>query len=311
MFNIFHDIGYKICTSDKKKKITCIYLSRIEIMRKTTSNILVERHIVASENLKRDVLIDAYLPVNVQHPEKLSLLLINDGQDLPKMPFDDILSKLYYEDEINPVICLGIHCGHNRKMEYGTAKTADFKGRGAHAVNYTDFIFKELLPFIRKIYILPAFMPKSFAGFSLGGLSALDIVWNHPREFFYTGVFSGSLWWRSKGYKGGYNDETDRIMHEQIKKGQFYYWLKFFFECGALDEKADRNSNGIIDSIDDTLSLISELKKLGYSDENVKYFEFPDGTHDIATWARAFPYFLKWGWGKSNQQVVDSSGSNV
>ena len=37
-------------------------------------------------------------------------------------------------------------------------------------------------------------------------------------------------------------------------------WLKFFFECGALDETKDRNNNGIIDSIDDTLDLIDELK---------------------------------------------------
>jgi hypothetical protein len=57
------------------------------------------------------------------------------------------------------------------------------------------------------------------------------------------------------------DDDKHRIMHEQIKKGKFIPWLKFFFECGALDEIADRNNNGVIDAIDDTLELIKSCKK--------------------------------------------------
>ena len=87
-------------------------------------------------------------------------------------------------------------------------------------------------------------------------------------------------------------------MHQQIKKGKFYPWLKFFFECGALDEIADRNHNGVIDAIDDTLDLIKELHKKGYDKANIQYLELEDGTHDVYTWARAFPDFLKWGWPK-------------
>ena len=86
----------------------------------------------------------------------------------------------------------------------------------------------KLLPFIRKTYNVPNFKDKSFAGFSLGGLSALDIVWNNATEFNKVGVFSGSLWWRRKGYDEGYDDEIDRLMHLQIRKGGFYPWLTFF-----------------------------------------------------------------------------------
>jgi hypothetical protein len=28
-----------------------------------------------------------------------------------------------------------------------------------------------------------------------------------------------------------------------------------------------------------------------------------DGKHDVSTWARAFPEFLKWGWGKKNNNL--------
>ena len=85
------------------------------------------------------------------------------------------------------------------------------------------------------------------------------------------------------------------IMHRKIRNGNYYPWLKFFFEAGTLDETADRNNNGIIDSIDDTVSLIDELIKKGYDPQtDIYYLELPEGKHNVATWARAFPEFLKW-----------------
>ena len=260
--------------------------------------ILVEQHIITSALLEREVIVDAYLPTNVPFPEQMGLLLINDGQDLPKMPFDEILDKLLQEDAIEPLVCIGIHCGHDRKMEYGTASEPDYQGRGAKAKAYTQFIFEELLPFIRNTYNIASFSEKSFAGFSLGALSALDIVWNHPHEFFKVGMFSGSFWWRNKSYKHGYDDAVNRIMHNQVRAGEYKEWLQFFFECGAMDETKDRNNNGIIDSIDDTIDLINELKQKGYPESVIHYLELPEGKHDVHTWGLAFPDFLKWGWGR-------------
>lgn len=261
-------------------------------------HIVFESVLLSSELLERDVKIDLYLPAPVSDPAEMSLLLINDGQDLSKMPFTEILEELNEQKKINPILCVGIHCGPERKMEYGIASQADYIGRGAKAGAYTDFVFEELLPFLRTQYNVPQFKEKAFAGFSLGGLMALDIVWNHPHEFSKVGVFSGSLWWRQKAYEDGYTDEADRIMHNQIKEGIAAPWLKFFFQTGLLDEKLDRNNNGVIDSIDDALDLIAELKKKGYTEESIRYLELEDGTHDVHTWAKAFPEFLEWGWGK-------------
>jgi len=146
---------------------------------------------------------------------------------------------------------------------------------------------------------IASFKHKAFAGFSLGGLSALDIVWNHPQEFLKAGVFSGALWWRTKALDKGYVEDRDRIMHVSIRKGNYHPGLKFFFETGTMDETEDRNNNGIIDSIDDTLGLIEELKNKGYHyPTDINYLELQDGRHDIQTWAKAMPEFLKWGWGK-------------
>ncbi|MBS1639244.1 MAG: esterase [Bacteroidetes bacterium] len=267
------------------------------VQEKITNSITIQQQTIVSKYLEREVIFDAYVPKNINSSEQLSLLLINDGQDLPKMPFDEILNTLISTNEIEPVFCIGIYCGEERKREYGTAYSADFKGRGDKAGLYTKFIFDELLPYIRKKYNAPSFKEKAFAGFSLGGLSALDIVWNNASEFTKSGIFSGSLWWRRKGYEEDYSDETDRLMHLQIRYGTFAPWLQFFIECGVLDEKADRNKNGVIDSIDDALDLIVELKAKGYTDNHIKYFELENGKHDVPTWAKAFPEFLRWGWG--------------
>ena len=262
--------------------------------------IVTHEYIIDSVFLKREVIIDCYYAEDYFNHSLISLLLINDGQDLRTMKFENILADIYLSGNIEPVFCVGIHCSSDRKNEYGTAKILDYKGRGAKAELYTQFVLDELIPFIRNTYKIISFKEKSFAGFSLGGLCALDVVWNHPNEFFKVGVFSGSLWWRDKDHLDpDYDEDTDRIMQRQVREGSYYPWLKFFFEVGTQDETADRNNNGIIDSIDDALGLIQELKNKGYTNNSVEYLEMKDGRHDVPTWAKAFPTFLKWGWAKA------------
>ena len=260
---------------------------------------LTETHILHSDLLKRDVILDFYLPPVPGSAGDVSMLLINDGQDLITMNFKNILEELYLNKKISHLFCVGIHCSSDRKNEYGTAKFLDFKGRGTKAFFYHRFIFEELFPFIKNRYKSFSFKEKSFCGFSLGGLNALDIVWNNPKEFIKAGIFSGSLWWRNVSHDDpAFDEKNHRIMHNQIRNGGYAPWLKFFFETGTLDETADRNKNGIIDSIDDTLSLIEELVSKGYDPSaDIRYLEIKDGKHDVATWGRAFPEFLKWGWG--------------
>ena len=255
----------------------------------------VEHLRLPSYHLAREVLFDLYYPPSAVPGTTASLLLINDGQDLPKMHFRAILDQYYLREDCRPVLCVGIHAGHQRKQEYGTAGIPDYMGRGSKAGEYTRFVMSELMPFLRRHTKYPQFLDKSFAGFSLGGLMALDIVWKHPEEFLTVGIFSGALWWRKKALDDDYDDDRDRIMHQLIRQGKYAPWLRFFFQTGLLDEKADRNNNGIIDSVEDTLDLIDELKKKGYHlKDSIHYLEMTDGTHDVQTWAKAFPDFLRW-----------------
>jgi len=154
------------------------------------------------------------------------------------------------------------------------------------------------LPAIQKETGIAAFDITAFAGFSLGGLSAMDIAWNNPQLFDKVGVLSGSFWWRSRELGKGYTD-NDRIMHSTIRETAVKPDLKFWLQTGTKDETADRNKNGIIDSIDDTVDLIKELEAKGYTrPADIQYLEVVGGAHNVATWAEALPKFLAWAFGR-------------
>ncbi len=257
---------------------------------------ILETAEIRSEFLDRQVTVDFYFPDTIK--KAVSLFVINDGQDMEALGLQPMLEKMTREKSISPVFCAAVHAG-DRMMEFGTAAETDYKGRGRKAAQYTQFVLKELVPAVEARYPSIEWKEKAIGGFSMGGLSALDIAWNHPADFSKAGIFSGSLWWRSKGLDEGYQEETDRIMHAQIRNRPFAEGLKFFFEAGTLDETMDRNNNGIIDAIDDTLALIDELVQKGYRrKKDICYLQLEEGRHDVATWARAMPEFLRWAWGK-------------
>ena len=258
--------------------------------------IVTEQKIIQSVYLKRDVIIDVYLPMDLKN-SKLSLLLINDGQDLAKMDFVNMLDALIATGQITPLICVGIYAGE-RLSEFGTANIVDYKNRGEKAFSYQQFLIDELLPLVPISYGIDNTIAKGIAGFSLGGLTAFDTIWTYKNVFSIAGIFSGSLWWRTKSFEDGYNENTDRILHQKVRNDIYHPGLKFYFITGSFDETADRNNNGVIDSIDDTVCLIEELKNLGYNtSHDIKYINYEDGKHDVETWGKAMPGFLLWGWG--------------
>jgi len=252
----------------------------------------VETIELQSDFLNRTARIDFYQ--GAHGSSEMNLLLINDGQDIEKM---DIPGMLVLVDK--PLLIAAIHCGADRKNEYGMSVAPNADGFGAKAHLYEQFIIDELLPFINSRFSHFVFKEIAFAGFSLGALSALDIAWNNPSVFSRAGVFSGSLWWRSVNKDDkNYNQDIHRMMHVQVRNSEYRPGMKFFFECGEQDEWEDRNKNGVIDSIDDTIDLMRELTRKGYREgRDIYYLQVPDGRHDVESWTKAMPAFLHWGWG--------------
>ncbi len=251
-----------------------------------------------SDSLDRKVQFDVYLPAAYHFflQKRYPLLIFNDGQDLPVMHLSDRLADLYRKKAIRPVIAVGIHANRDRMREYGVVSRPDYRGRGDRAPQYARFIFSELLPYLNGTFRLSGVTAETaIAGFSLGGLSALDIAWANPGIFGITGVFSGSLWWRWEPVQGRADPDAARIMHHIIRSsagtnpGQRYW-----FETGTQDETEDRNNNNVIDAIDDTIDLIRELKLKGVPDADIRYLEIQGGQHNPQTWGLAVSDFLLW-----------------
>ncbi len=256
-----------------------------------------------SAALKREIKVEIILPPWYDDTPRFSfpLLILNDGQLLHKLKVKEALLKLYSINHIPPVIVAGIHA-HNRMQEYGVAGVPDYKKRGSKAMKYSRFMVNEFLPLMKKNFrILEGPAHTAVAGFSLGGLMAFDLAWNYPHIFGVGGVFSGSFWWRSKGYNEGYDDASDRIMHKMVRSTDSMSNQRFWFQCGTEDELSDRNNNGVIDAIEDTLDLIAELQSLGFEEgRNITYVEVEGGRHDEDTWSRVFPDFLRWTFGNGH-----------
>ncbi len=252
-----------------------------------------------SLSLGRHVSLTLLLPPTSKTQQKYGILIFNDGQDFDRLSLPQTLTALYEKNKFSqPFVTVGIHADGNRMSEYGTASQADYAGRGDKAKNHTQFIVRELLPFLRQQYPCETDPRKVvIAGFSLGGLSAFDVAWANAETFGKVGVFSGSLWWRSRAFTAAAPD-ADRIMHQIVSQSAKQVGLEFWFEAGTNDEKDDRNDNGIIDAIDDTLDLIKILHQKGYSESDVRYVEVKDGEHNPDTWGKIMPDFLQWAFGK-------------
>jgi enterochelin esterase family protein len=264
----------------------------------TEMTITAQQLTIPSAILKRDITCTLLLPDDGPVAEPLNLLLLNDGQELENLKLEDTLQNLYERNCLKPLLVVAIHAGDERLQEYGIAGKPDFKKRGAKADLYTQFIKTELLPYITEHTGITHFETTAIAGFSLGGLTAIDVAWNNPALFDKVGAFSASFWWRSKDLTKGYTND-DRIMHSVIRNTTGKPELKFWLQTGTKDETADRNKNGIIDSIDDTIDVIKELLAKGYQrPADIQYLEVLGGTHDTETWGKAMPKFLQWAFGK-------------
>ena len=248
---------------------------------------------VKSKALSRTLQADLILPAQLDKSKSYPLLILNDGQDMQPMHMKHLLEQVWEKKISKPFILLAPYA-KARLEKYGVANNPDFKGRGNRAADYTTFIVEEMLPYLKTHLNIDNFSYHVIGGFSLGGLSAFDIAWNNPNIFKKVGVCSGSFWWRSKDLNKGYTD-ADRIMHSVVKNTNVKPDLKVWLQCGSLDETADRNNNGIIDSIDDTLDLIKELEAVGFrKNRDLFYNEVIGGKHTLETYAIVLPYFFQW-----------------
>lgn len=254
---------------------------------------------VYSRHLQRHVKLSIFNTPVPKDKNTFNLLLLNDGQEAGQLRLIKILDSLYENELIQPLVVVAIHTS-NRMKEFGIADHPDHNNNGADAKKYSAFVYDELYFFIKKKTGVRKFNSITIAGWSLGGLSALDIAWDHGDRINKVGVFSGSFWYRNQDASAAeYSDDKNRIMHNKIRASRKRPHLKYWFYAGSDEEQNDRDKDGIIDVIDDTKDLVTIIgnKKVA-APADIVFTEIKGGKHDHDSWRHAFPAFLIWAAGK-------------
>ncbi|MEO8364903.1 MAG: alpha/beta hydrolase-fold protein [Pseudoxanthomonas sp.] len=247
-----------------------------------------------------------------------AVLYINDGQDAEAVELAPALAKLYAEDAIEKVIIVSIHMLPDRMGTYGLSNRvrqrsvvgdSRFGPVGGRAYDYSEWVAGTLVTYIDSHYRTrrnPA--GRSVLGWSLGGLNAFNLGWEYPEVFGKVGGFSPSFWLSSDRTNAASVQRT-RLAQGMVEAGPRRAGLRFWFAVGTAEETDDRDGDGVIDAVDDTLDLARALARQGYSanledawcrsrHEQVVFHLLPNGQHNQASWARMLPLFLQWAYGK-------------
>jgi enterochelin esterase-like enzyme len=78
--------------------------------------------------------------------------------------------------------------------------------------------------------------------------------------------------------------------------------MRMWFEAGTGEEpRTDIDRNGVADVIQDIQDLIALLELKGYRrGVDLVYLQVEGGKHELATWGKVMPDFLKWAFGKTS-----------
>lgn len=238
-----------------------------------------------------------YLPPGYDsaRPRPYPVLIALDGQTMPQWRLAEALDEGVGTGQIEPVVVVAVPASPARIDEYGTAGTLDYAKRGRSARAFQDLITGLVLPTVRECYhVAPEPARTGIFGASMGGLGAFDSAWRRPQVFGLAGVFSGALWWRADNSSVA-AQQASRIVHRQVQATKDKPDLRLWFQAGTRDETADRDGNGVIDAIQDTVELMTELEGKGFKlGRDLAYHQVEGGEHHESTWARALPEFLRW-----------------
>lgn len=239
--------------------------------------------------------VDVYLPRGYQ-PDggtRYPVLYANDGQDMEAVSLAGTLDRLQRSCAMRPVVVVAVHATQ-RNQDYGTAGIANAQGLGARADGYQQFLLEELMPSVAARYpVLDDAGSTGMMGWSLGGLSAFDLAWRRSDRVGIVGAFSGAFWWRTDD-GSPMTRQSSRIVHRRVWETAQPPKLRLWFQTGMQDETADRDGDGVIDSIQDTEELVTELVLKGFRRGMDVVHLTVEGKHDLATWKRLLPEFLSW-----------------
>lgn len=195
-----------------------------------------------------------YVPYGYKEiKEPCKLLILSDGFEYLSISAATVLDNLINDKKISNVICVLIESTKNRYEELTCSD------------KYSDFIAKELIPWIYENYNVSK-SPKDtiIGGVSLGGLAATYMAYKNPSIFGNVLSQSGSYWYDEQWLTNKFK-ESERLP------------IKFYLNAGVLEDAPYDTEPIMMDVINNIRDV---LIKKGYE---VSYENFPSG-HDYLSW---------------------------
>ncbi len=141
---------------------------------------------------------------------------------------------------------------------------------------YSDFVVNTVMPYIEKTYnVYTDAKHTAIAGSSSGGIESFYIGMEHADKFGTIGALSPAF--------GLYDDAT---------------WVKYLKSKNLKNKPKVYIYNGEADNLEKYLkigavSMVDNLKKVGYKDKDITLRIYKKGMHNEKFWRAVFPEFLK------------------
>jgi enterochelin esterase-like enzyme len=225
-----------------------------------------------------------------------NLLILNDGQDLEKLRAKTVVDSLWKKKLIKPLLVVGIKASDRQEI-YGVTGIKDYQDRGKSTEKYSKFINNELLAYIKKMAGVRKFNSVTFAGNTLGGLSAFDISWDNWQKIDKVGAFSGLFDLSNLNpVDPKFSKDKNNILLSKVTSSRKRPKLKYWFYAGKNENSTTKKElSNEQKSTKDLIELI--LKRKVCSPGDIVYIDSP-GENNYAAWSQVFPEFLIWAVGR-------------
>jgi predicted alpha/beta superfamily hydrolase len=236
----------------------------------------------------RDVYV--WLPPNYDSSGiRYPVLYLQDGQNLfdqataafgVEWEADESATRLLVENEISPLIIVGVGNSRDRIAEYTMSVDPRLKD-GGKGSEYIRFLSEELKPFIDSQYrSIPERRATAIGGSSLGGLIALHACMVRPDTFGGCIAISPSLHW---------NEESmlEELSGDSRWPAESWAWMSMGREEGSTPEK-QRDNIARAERLQGIL-----LGQVGTRQVLLQIFDGEFAKHHERSWQRHFSEALK------------------
>jgi len=238
-----------------------------------------------------------WLPPGYDDAENASshypVLYLNDGQNLfeastafggVEWQVDETADRLIREGAVPPMIVVGIdNTGKNRLREYMPHRSLHPRILRVQGRRYPDFLMKEVMPFVERIYrVATGPEDTGLGGSSLGALIALYTAMARPGAFGRLLLESPSLW--SSNRQLIKESRSVRIWPERI-----------FLAVGSAEAGSPERSRTVVD---DVRELAAIMRRAVLREKRLKLVIKDGAGHSEEAWAERFPEALQFLFGR-------------